>query len=114
MNQHQIDKIIADHKLWLNDNSTGKRADFSGVDLSWADLRNCIGNNKEIKTLQLGIWVTVHTDKMLYIGCEAYTWERWMEFTDDEIGDMDNAELAWAPVFRPVLVAIYKNILNNR
>jgi len=34
-----LQKILADHKLWLGDNSKGVRADLRGDDLRWADLR---------------------------------------------------------------------------
>ncbi len=33
-----LKQILADHKLWLNDSSTGKRANLFGADLSVADL----------------------------------------------------------------------------
>lgn len=36
----ELKKILADHKLWLNDRSKGRRADLRSVDLSFVDLRS--------------------------------------------------------------------------
>ena len=38
MNKEELTKILEDHKLWLKDNSKGKRADLTGADLTGADL----------------------------------------------------------------------------
>ena len=38
MIKEELDKILADHKLWLADNTKGKRADLRGADLRGADL----------------------------------------------------------------------------
>ncbi len=37
MNQTELDAIIEKHKLWLDDQPGGKRADFTGADLIKAD-----------------------------------------------------------------------------
>ncbi len=39
MNREEIDRILLEHKKWLDDSKTGKRADFTGADLRGADLR---------------------------------------------------------------------------
>ena len=38
MDAKKLEKVLADHKEWLLDNTKGKRADLSGADLSRADL----------------------------------------------------------------------------
>ena len=38
MTKEELDKIIENHKIWINDNTKGERADLSGADLRWADL----------------------------------------------------------------------------
>ena len=38
MNEDKLDKIIADHQKWLNDNTEGARANLCGADLSGASL----------------------------------------------------------------------------
>jgi len=39
MNQIELQTILDQHKIWLEDRSKGKRADFSDADLRGADLR---------------------------------------------------------------------------
>lgn len=39
MNQETLDKILSDHKKWLNDEEGGSRANLSDADLRYADLR---------------------------------------------------------------------------
>ena len=38
MKQSELDKILKDHKDWLNNNNTGKQANLSGANLYCADL----------------------------------------------------------------------------
>jgi uncharacterized protein YjbI with pentapeptide repeats len=38
MTQEEIRTILSAHNAWLHDEQGGKRADLSGVDLSWANL----------------------------------------------------------------------------
>ncbi len=38
MNQNELNEILRKHKMWLNDEDGGERADLSGADLSGADL----------------------------------------------------------------------------
>ena len=38
MNKKDLDKIIELHKMWLNGDKEGVRADLSGANLRWADL----------------------------------------------------------------------------
>lgn len=39
MDKNELEKILADHKLWLDSNVNGIRANLSGADLRRADLR---------------------------------------------------------------------------
>jgi hypothetical protein len=39
MDQSKLNQILADHKLWLSDDTKGKRADLLGADLRGANLR---------------------------------------------------------------------------
>ena len=36
--QEELEQFLRKHKLWLECNPDGERADLSGADLSWADL----------------------------------------------------------------------------
>ena len=38
MEKEDLNKILEEHKLWLEDNTKGERADLSFADLSRADL----------------------------------------------------------------------------
>lgn len=40
MDQKELDKILELHKMWLNGDENGKRADLYGADLNSADLRD--------------------------------------------------------------------------
>ena len=71
-------------------------ADLSGADLSGADLRYCIGNNKEIKSLQIGTYLISYTKDILNIGCKSYAVAKWKSFYDDDILSMDGEKaLDW-------------------
>ena len=64
-------------------------AELNGTNLKWAELRGAIGNNKEIITIQTGIYTCVITELSLTIGCESHTFDEWIAFTDSEIDKMD-------------------------
>ena len=74
-----------------------RRSDLRGSDLSNIKLFDTIGNNKEIKTLQLGGYVVnyVQSTNIIQIGCENHTVEEWKNFSDDEISQMDIGALEW-------------------
>ena len=112
---------LALHKEWLLDDSKGMRIDLSGADLrnanlrnanlsdanlsgvdlsdaslSGADLRYCIGNNKEIKSLQIGTYLISYTKDILNIGCQGHKHSDWRTFSDSIILDMDGQKaLDW-------------------
>lgn len=71
-------------------------ADLSGVNLSNADLRYCIGNGKEIKSLQIGTYLISYTKDILNIGCQSNNHADWRAFSDSIILDMDEQKaLDW-------------------
>ncbi len=71
-------------------------ANLSGTDLSDADLRYCIGNNKEIKSLQIGTYLISYTKDILNIGCQGHKHSDWRTFSDSIILDMDGQKaLDW-------------------
>jgi hypothetical protein len=72
-----------------------KDANFEEASLKDANFENTIGNNKEIKTLELGIYVINYTSKVIQIGCKNYTIEEWFQFSDGEIDEMDGYALEW-------------------
>ena len=128
-----IKKILKLHSEWLQDSDTGERADLScanlscanlsranflNANLSWvnflganlsladlscANLRNVIGNDREIKNIKTPIWRVAYTKKILQIGCENHTIEEWKSFTDDEVNAMDCEALEWSKEWFPVI-----------
>ncbi len=70
-------------------------ADLKGANLSGANLNNCIGNGKEIKSIQTSKYWIVYTKDVMQIGCENYAIEKWFNFTDLDIEVM--AEVARHP-----------------
>ncbi len=104
-------------------------ADFQGADLRGADLRNAylrnaylrnanfqgadlrgaIGNNKEVKSLQLGTYyITILVGIKIHIGCQAHTIEQWENFTDEEISKMDDGALEWWKQWKEVILKVAK------
>lgn len=99
-------EILELHIKWLNSEKDGVRANLSGANLRYAnlsganlsdaDLRGTIGNNKEIRTLQLGTYIVVIFKEQITIGCQSHKISEWEGFTDEEISEMDgNRALEW-------------------
>ena len=120
MKQEELAKIIDAHKKWVNREKNGVRADLSGADLHgadlhgadlsgadlrwadlsgadlrWADLRGAVGNMTNIKSMQIEKYSIVYTHDMLYIGCRGYPIQKWRNFNDEEITEMDEGALEW-------------------
>jgi hypothetical protein len=70
-------------------------ANLRCANLRCANLWNCLGNGKEIKTVQLSRYTVVYTAKALQIGCKNYPITDWFEFDEDTIADMDLMALTW-------------------
>jgi len=83
-------------------------ANLSGANLSGANLRYCIGNNKEVKSLQLGTYLISFCGETLNIGCQSHTIEEWSNFTDEKISNMDSNALDWWQLNKEIILAIVK------
>ena len=71
-------------------------ANLSGANLIGANLKYCIGNNREIKSLQLGTYLISYTKDILNIGCQSYSHSEWITFSDTRILEMDEQKaLDW-------------------
>ena len=71
------------------------RANLEGANLKSVNLYNTTGNNKEIKTIQLGTYIVNITDKDMQIGCELHSIEDWFNFDNEHIASMDRSALDW-------------------
>ena len=111
------------HKLWLKGEQGGvllnlSGANLSGVNLSGANLRGanlsgidfkyCIGNNKEIKSIQIGVYLISYTKNILNIGCQSHTLLEWENFTDTEIDIMDSNALNWWTLNKYIILELVK------
>ena len=68
-------------------------ANLSGANLRGANLDNCVGNGKDIKSMQLGKYNVVFTKDILVVGCKHFPIETWKKFTDVEIEEMGDLGL---------------------
>ena len=83
--------------------------DLRGADLSNTDLRYATGNNKEVKSLQLGKYhTTILVGIKICIGCQDHTIEQWENFTDEEISKMDNGALDWWKKWKEFILKVAK------
>lgn len=80
-----------------------------GSDLRGSDLRRVIGNGKEIKSLQIGTYLVSYHKDILNIGCQSYTLDKWINFTDEEIDAMERGiSLDWWRLNKDILVTLVK------
>ena len=78
-------------------------ANLAEANLGGADLRYCIGNMKEIKSMQIDTWPVVWTKDTMAIGCKQHTIDAWWGFSDKEIAAMDKKAPAWWKKWKPIL-----------
>jgi len=84
-------------------------ANLTNANLEYVCLNRTIGNNKEIKSLQLGKYVVIILVGIrICIGCEEYSIEEWENFTDEEINKMDKGALKWWKDWKETIMKIAK------
>ncbi len=85
-------------------NANLTNADLTNADLTDARLTNadltgayllCVGDMKNIFTMQLDYWKIGFTKDTLQIGCQRHLIEKWKTFDDEIINKMDNKALEW-------------------
>jgi hypothetical protein len=82
---------------------------LTNANLSYVCLHRAIGNNKEVKSLQLGKYlIVILTGVMIYIGCEEHSIEEWEHFTDEEIENMDKGALKWWKEWKEMILKVAK------
>jgi len=84
-------------------------ADLRGANLSGADLL-CMGNMREIRTMQIDTWPIGYTADTLQIGCQSHAIEKWRKWDTEAgrkwIASMDSKALAWAERNMSLVLAI--------
>ena len=70
-------------------------ANLCEANLRGANLRNLTGNKFHIKTIALEKYTITYTAVYLQIGCQRHTFEEWVNFDDEKIGNMDSSALEW-------------------
>ena len=86
-------------------------ADLQGANLQDADLREAnlwstVGNGREVKSLQCGVYDIAFTHDTMQIGCKRYPIKDWFEFDYETISSMDDGALEWWRKWKPVLKQI--------
>ena len=83
-------------------------ADLRGANLSSANLRGAIGNNKEMKTLQLGTYIVTIYKEIIQIGCQNHSISEWENFDDNYIKRMDMDALEWWRENKDIVLTLAK------
>ena len=83
-------------------------ANLREANLRGADLNSTIGNMEEILSIQFEIWqITIDVNnKIMQIGCQNHSIEKWFEFNETEIDDMGINALTWWYKYKEVLKSI--------
>ena len=101
-----------------------KGADLKGADLSCAylkganlkgaDLRWCIGNNKEVKSLQIGVYQISYYKDILNIGCQSHKLKDWKNFSDNDIYTMEGDKaLDWWKLNKDIVIQLVEREVQN-
>ena len=89
MNREELDKILAEHKLWLSHKSGGKRANLSGANLRDANLR---GANLRDANL---IWADLSGADLSGANLDFATWPLWCGGTRAKLGTRLSLQLVY-------------------
>jgi len=100
-----LQKVLKNHKQWLETYSTkGESAVLRGANLSDADLRYCIGNLREIRSMQIDCYSISYTKDILSIGCQSHTLSKWITFNDEEIDSMATDALNFWKKWKEIII----------
>jgi hypothetical protein len=79
-------------------------ADMSGANMIHADMSGanilCMGNMREIRTMQIGKWAIGYTATDMQIGCQRHSIDKWRKWNTGAgrkwVAQMDPAAMEWA------------------
>ena len=103
-------------------NTTFINCKFKGVNFTNCDLTNttfincnlsfCIGNNKEIKTLQLGDCIVTYYRNIFYINHSTYTLDEIKSYSDiDFIQQSDGIMIEWWRLNKKIIIELMEREL---
>ena len=136
--EEKLQEVFRLHQLWLNNTEGGVRAKLEGANLKGANLEGAYlrdaylrdanlkgaylkdanlkgaylegatGNNREIKTLQLGTYIVNFTSEMLYVGCKSMLIEDLDSITGRILENMDGQDAVdwwakWGEIIKMIL-----------
>jgi uncharacterized protein YjbI with pentapeptide repeats len=78
-------------------------ANLCDANLCGANLMNLTGNRLHVKTIALEKYTITYTAVYLQIGCQRHTFEEWMNFDDEKIGNMDLSALEWWKKWKEII-----------
>jgi hypothetical protein len=81
-------------------------ASLSGANLRDTDLSYANLSCADLRVLQTDIWTCYIQKEYIRIGCQFFTVDEWLRFSDKEISKMDSNALAWWKVWKPILLSI--------
>ena len=98
--QEELAVIVEKHGKWLRNEEGGECANLRSANLL------CMGDMRNIKTIQADIWQIGYTHDTMQIGCQRHLIAEWWKFSDEEISQMDSQALAWWKVWKPILMSM--------
>ena len=125
----QLEEILAKHKLWLNDEEGGEKADLSYANLRYANLSFAdlsyaglsyanlrfihSADGRVLACINAGKYQVVAASDRIAIGCQMHSVEDWLNFDDARISRMDSCALEWWNQWKELVFAFHKNIFGE-
>ena len=82
-------------------------ANLRGANLRDANLRDADGNNRELKSVQFGVYVACMSEFSIAIGCEQHSPEEWKGFSDKRISMMCGNALEWWKEWKEAIFKVH-------
>lgn len=106
---NNLKEILEKHKLFLNGDSNGERADLYKANLYHAHL-----SHADLLVYQTDIWTCYIQSDHIRIGCQYHSVEAWLRMSDEEIATMDSRALQWWKMHKPVIIAIHNTLIERK
>jgi hypothetical protein len=118
----QLQEVLRLHRIWLNGDTSGVRANITGANLTRAnladanlagDLTGATGNMREVKSAHIERWPVVWTQSpdgvtTVQIGCQRHRLEWWASADEDRITAIDTGGWeAWKRL-GPIVLSLIK------